>query len=148
MASNATAASCPKPMKPTSNGIFQGDNPLDYALPLAIIQIILVIVLTRILALLLKPLRQPRVIAEIIVCFISLLSSFISVLRIFSIFFLIFAVLFSLFIDVIVCLTTYSYNGPPLCSPFSLKHMVSIDCPRCSTFCTMHFLNFERIQFN
>ncbi|KAG8659081.1 cation/H(+) antiporter 18 [Manihot esculenta] len=66
MASNATAASCPKPMKPTSNGIFQGDNPLDYALPLAIIQIILVIVLTRILALLLKPLRQPRVIAEII----------------------------------------------------------------------------------
>ncbi|KAF2313402.1 hypothetical protein GH714_010807 [Hevea brasiliensis] len=66
MASNATAASCPKPMKATSNGVFQGDNPLDYSLPLAIIQIVLVIVLTRILALLLKPLRQPRVIAEIV----------------------------------------------------------------------------------
>ncbi|XP_021668633.2 cation/H(+) antiporter 18 [Hevea brasiliensis] len=66
MASNATAASCPKPMKATSNGVFQGDNPLDYSLPLAIIQIVLVIVLTRILALLLRPLRQPRVIAEIV----------------------------------------------------------------------------------
>lgn len=29
---------CPKPMKATSNGVFQGDNPLDYALPLAIVQ--------------------------------------------------------------------------------------------------------------
>lgn len=67
MASNGTVgASCPAPMKATSNGAFQGDNPLDYALPLAILQIVLVIVLTRSLAFLLKPLRQPRVIAEII----------------------------------------------------------------------------------
>ncbi|TMW93660.1 hypothetical protein EJD97_011328 [Solanum chilense] len=58
--------SCPKPMKATSNGIFQGDNPLDYALPLAIVQICLVLVLTRVLAYILRPLRQPRVIAEII----------------------------------------------------------------------------------
>ncbi|KAH0644412.1 hypothetical protein KY284_032296 [Solanum tuberosum] len=57
---------CPKPMKATSNGIFQGDNPLDYALPLAIVQICLVLVLTRVLAYILRPLRQPRVIAEII----------------------------------------------------------------------------------
>ncbi|KAG5589429.1 hypothetical protein H5410_039943 [Solanum commersonii] len=57
---------CPKPMKATSNGIFQGDNPLDYALPLAIVQICLVLVLTRVLAYILHPLRQPRVIAEII----------------------------------------------------------------------------------
>ncbi|PIN13278.1 putative K+/H+-antiporter [Handroanthus impetiginosus] len=66
MASNATAANCPSPMKATSNGVFQGDNPLHYALPLVIIQICLVVFLTRLLAYLLRPLRQPRVIAEII----------------------------------------------------------------------------------
>ncbi|KAK6947867.1 Cation/H+ exchanger [Dillenia turbinata] len=54
------------PMKATSNGIFQGDNPLHYALPLAIVQICLVIIVTRALAVLLRPLRQPRVIAEIV----------------------------------------------------------------------------------
>lgn len=56
-------------MKATSNGIFQGDNPLDCALPLAIVQICLVLVLTRVLAYILRPLRQPRVIAEIIVSY-------------------------------------------------------------------------------
>ncbi|XWS50036.1 hypothetical protein CRYUN_Cryun12cG0053800 [Craigia yunnanensis] len=67
MASNATVGQkCPSPMKATSNGVFQGDNPLDFALPLAILQICLVVVLTRGLAFLLRPLRQPRVIAEII----------------------------------------------------------------------------------
>ncbi|CAI9274483.1 unnamed protein product [Lactuca saligna] len=59
-------AQCPPPMKATSEGVFQGNNPLDYALPLVIVQICLVLVLTRVLAYLLKPLRQPRVIAEII----------------------------------------------------------------------------------
>uniref|UniRef100_A0A803PNR8 Cation/H+ exchanger domain-containing protein n=1 Tax=Cannabis sativa TaxID=3483 RepID=A0A803PNR8_CANSA len=43
-----------------------GDNPLEYALPLAIVQIVLVLILTRFLAFLFKPLRQPRVIAEIV----------------------------------------------------------------------------------
>ncbi|KAF7820122.1 cation/H(+) antiporter 18 [Senna tora] len=71
MATNSTFGShsysqCPSPMKATSNGVFQGDSPLDYALPLAILQICLVVVVTRILAFLLKPLRQPRVIAEIV----------------------------------------------------------------------------------
>ncbi|KAE8672492.1 Cation/H(+) antiporter 19 [Hibiscus syriacus] len=67
MASNATVVQkCPSPMKATSNGLFQGDNPLDFALPLAILQICLVVVLTRGLAFLLRPVRQPRVIAEII----------------------------------------------------------------------------------
>ncbi|XP_077251247.1 cation/H(+) antiporter 18-like [Tasmannia lanceolata] len=63
---NVTVHSCPSPMKPTSNGAFQGDNPLDFSLPLAILQICLVLVVTRGLAFLLKPLRQPRVIAEMI----------------------------------------------------------------------------------
>lgn len=65
-------------MKSTSNGVFQGDNPLDYALPLAILQICIVLLVTRGLAYLLKPLRQPRVIAEIIV------SSFLLFLYIFA----------------------------------------------------------------
>ncbi|XP_047970413.1 cation/H(+) antiporter 18-like isoform X1 [Salvia hispanica] len=63
MASNAT---CLPPMKATSNGVFQGDNPLHHALPLLIIQICIVLALTRLLAFLLRPLRQPRVIAEIV----------------------------------------------------------------------------------
>ncbi|CAN6551101.1 unnamed protein product [Malus baccata var. baccata] len=54
------------PMKATSNGSFQGENPLDFALPLLILQIVLVVVFTRTLAFLLRPLRQPRVIAEVI----------------------------------------------------------------------------------
>ena len=65
MAANATK--CPAPMAATSQGAFQGESPLDYALPLAILQICLVVVVTRGLAYLLRPLRQPRVIAEIIV---------------------------------------------------------------------------------
>ncbi|KAJ4787368.1 Cation/H(+) antiporter 19 [Rhynchospora pubera] len=65
-AANATKLACPAPMKATSNGSWQGDNPLDYALPLLILQICIVVVLTRILGYILRPLRQPRVIAEII----------------------------------------------------------------------------------
>lgn len=53
--------------KVASHGAFQGESPLDYALPLIILQICLVVVVTRGLAYLLRPLRQPRVIAEIIV---------------------------------------------------------------------------------
>lgn len=60
-----------KPMKATSDGVFQGENPLHSALPLAILQICIVVVLTRVLAFILRPLRQPRVIAEIIVSCIN-----------------------------------------------------------------------------
>ncbi|RZC93477.1 hypothetical protein C5167_007291 [Papaver somniferum] len=66
MASNATKPVCPPPMKATSNGAFQGDSPLDFAVPLLIMQICLVLVLTRFIAYLLRPLKQPRVVAEII----------------------------------------------------------------------------------
>ncbi|MQM18972.1 hypothetical protein Taro_051972 [Colocasia esculenta] len=66
MAMAAAAATCPAPMKATSNGAWQKENPLDYALPLIILQICLVVALTRFLAFLLRPLHQPRVIAEII----------------------------------------------------------------------------------
>ncbi|KAF8708659.1 hypothetical protein HU200_030039 [Digitaria exilis] len=53
-------------MKATSEGAWQGDSPLRFSLPLIILQVCLVLVLTRGLAFALRPLRQPRVIAEII----------------------------------------------------------------------------------
>eukprot|EP00253_Pinus_taeda_P012348 PITA_12348 len=65
-AANATAQSCAVMMKTTSNGAWQGDNPMNFALPLLIVQICIVLLVTGALAFLLSPLRQPRVIAEII----------------------------------------------------------------------------------
>lgn len=53
-------------IKTSSNGVWEGDNPLDYAFPLLILQTTLILVLSRLLAFLFKPLRQPKVIAEII----------------------------------------------------------------------------------
>lgn len=58
---------CYAPTMITTNGIWQGDNPLDYSLPLFILQLMMVVVLTRILVFILKPLKQPRVISEITV---------------------------------------------------------------------------------
>ncbi|KAJ7957029.1 Cation/H(+) antiporter like [Quillaja saponaria] len=56
---------CYAPTMITTNGIWQGDNPLDYSLPLFILQLTLVVVTTRLLVFILKPIRQPRVISEI-----------------------------------------------------------------------------------
>ncbi|KAF7804561.1 Cation/H(+) antiporter 20 [Senna tora] len=53
-------------IKTSSSGAWQGDNPLNYAFPLLIVQITLVLSVSRFLAFLLKPLRQPKVIAEIL----------------------------------------------------------------------------------
>ncbi|MCO5609175.1 hypothetical protein L7F22_063398 [Adiantum nelumboides] len=66
MASTEGNLTCLKAMAATSNGVWQGDNPVDFALPLLILQICLVLFVTRSLAVLLRPLKQPRVIAEII----------------------------------------------------------------------------------
>ncbi|KAG5592948.1 hypothetical protein H5410_043462 [Solanum commersonii] len=57
---------CYAPTMITTSGIWQGDNPLDYSLPLFIVQLTFVVVITRLLVFILKPLRQPRVIAEIL----------------------------------------------------------------------------------
>ncbi|CAL4936853.1 unnamed protein product [Urochloa decumbens] len=65
MAGGGSSALC-APMKATSEGVWQGDSPLRFSLPLIILQVCLVLVLTRGLAFALRPLRQPRVIAEII----------------------------------------------------------------------------------
>ncbi|KAG8078294.1 hypothetical protein GUJ93_ZPchr0007g3219 [Zizania palustris] len=57
---------CYSPMMITANGIWQGVNPLEFSLPLFILQVAVIVVTTRFLVLLLKPFRQPRVIAEIL----------------------------------------------------------------------------------
>ncbi|KAK4422843.1 Cation/H(+) antiporter 15 [Sesamum alatum] len=57
---------CYCPTMITTNGIWQGEDPLDFSLPLFILQVTLIIVTTRILIFILKPFRQPRVIAEIL----------------------------------------------------------------------------------
>lgn len=54
-------------IRTSSNGAWQGDNLLDFAFPLLIAQTTLILVISRFLAFLLKPLRQPKVIAEIVV---------------------------------------------------------------------------------
>lgn len=58
---------CYSPMMITTIGIWQGDNPLDYSLPLFILQLALIVVTTRLLVIILKPFHQPRVISEILV---------------------------------------------------------------------------------
>ncbi|KAI5067490.1 hypothetical protein GOP47_0018018 [Adiantum capillus-veneris] len=65
MVHNATAPCFPV-REAVSNGVLQGDNPLKFALPLLIIQTTVVLLVTRTMAWLFKPFRQPRVLAEII----------------------------------------------------------------------------------
>ncbi|KAF3794104.1 Cation/H(+) antiporter 20 [Nymphaea thermarum] len=50
----------------SSHGVWQGDNPLHFSFPLLIVQTVLVLCVTRCFAFLLKPIRQPKVIAEIL----------------------------------------------------------------------------------
>ncbi|XP_064953485.1 cation/H(+) antiporter 15-like [Musa acuminata AAA Group] len=49
-----------------TNGIWQGLNPLSFSLPLLIVQNLVIVLVTRVVALLLKPFHQPRLLAEII----------------------------------------------------------------------------------
>ncbi|XP_059663579.1 cation/H(+) antiporter 24-like [Cornus florida] len=51
-------------------GIFYGENPLDFSFPLMLMEISLVILITRILRFLLKPLKQPRIVSEVLGGFI------------------------------------------------------------------------------
>ncbi|XP_007025120.2 PREDICTED: cation/H(+) antiporter 15 [Theobroma cacao] len=48
------------------NGIWQGDNPFTESLPLLVTQLAAILILTRSLYHLLKPLRQPRIISDIL----------------------------------------------------------------------------------
>ncbi|ESW31841.1 hypothetical protein PHAVU_002G272700 [Phaseolus vulgaris] len=49
----------------TSEGFWQKENPLNYALPLFLLQLMLILVVTRLFIFILKPIRQPRVISEL-----------------------------------------------------------------------------------
>ncbi|MCL7050093.1 hypothetical protein MKW94_013949 [Papaver nudicaule] len=60
-----TQVVCYAPNKITFNGIWQGGDPFDYSLPLFILQLAMIVFSTRVFVFLLKPFRQPRVIAEI-----------------------------------------------------------------------------------
>jgi Kef-type K+ transport system membrane component KefB len=72
--SNATADKasipvvCYSNLMMTTNGMWQGDgvNPLEFSLPLFIVQVAVIVATTRLLVVLLRPFRQPRVIAEIL----------------------------------------------------------------------------------
>ncbi|CAN6336106.1 unnamed protein product [Urochloa humidicola] len=64
--SSPASASEMASVKTSSNGVWQGDNPLHFAFPLLLLQALLILVLSRALAVLLRPLRQPKVIAEMV----------------------------------------------------------------------------------
>lgn len=59
-------------IKTSDNGVWQGDDPLHFAFPLLLLQTIVVIFTTRVVAFVLAPLRQPTVVAEIVVCLLAL----------------------------------------------------------------------------
>ncbi|KAF8394860.1 hypothetical protein HHK36_018797 [Tetracentron sinense] len=52
--------------RPHPFGIFYGENPLDFSFPLVLLQISVIVVITRAVRFLLKPLKQPRIISDII----------------------------------------------------------------------------------
>ena len=58
---------CRKTHKTHSLGVFYGENPLESTFLVILFQIVFVIFTISIIRLLLKPLKQPRVISEIIV---------------------------------------------------------------------------------
>uniref|UniRef100_A0ACD5XPQ8 Uncharacterized protein n=1 Tax=Avena sativa TaxID=4498 RepID=A0ACD5XPQ8_AVESA len=66
MSRNRTHLFCFYPSKITMSGIWTGDNPLDFSLPLLLFQILLITFTTRAATLLLSPLRLPRYISEIL----------------------------------------------------------------------------------
>ncbi|XP_027111945.1 cation/H(+) antiporter 24-like [Coffea arabica] len=49
-----------------SFGVFYGENPLQYSVPIMLLEVSMLMVITRILRFILKPLRQPRVVSEIL----------------------------------------------------------------------------------
>lgn len=57
------------------SGIFYGDNPLGHAFSLLLFHLILVYTVTRIARFILKPLKQPNIVSQIIVSFLSYVYS-------------------------------------------------------------------------
>jgi len=59
---------CSSPYMIITNGIWQGDDPLHHSLPLFLIQLLIITLTSRALYVLIRPLRQPMVLSEILVC--------------------------------------------------------------------------------
>lgn len=57
----------------TSRGVFHGEDPLDFSLPLLLLQLSLISIVTRVFQLILKPLGQPVIVSQILVSFHSLI---------------------------------------------------------------------------
>lgn len=51
----------------TSKGVFMGSNPLKYAMPLLLLQVAAIIITSRLLFRLLKPLNQGMISAQVLV---------------------------------------------------------------------------------
>ncbi|KAL7124717.1 hypothetical protein ABFS83_14G067400 [Erythranthe nasuta] len=66
MVMNSTYIICRKIHNDHSYGIFYGLNPLDFSFPLVLLELSFLIVISRVIRFILKPLRQPKVVSEII----------------------------------------------------------------------------------
>lgn len=66
MSPNRTHLFCFYPSKITMSGIWAGDNPLDFSLPLLLFQMLLITFTTRAATFLISPLGLPRYISEIL----------------------------------------------------------------------------------
>lgn len=58
---------CYVPYMLSMNGLWRNEIPVDFSLSLFLIQVAIVVITTRILQLAIRPFRQPRVLAEILV---------------------------------------------------------------------------------
>ena len=58
---------CQKTQHSHPFGVFYGENPLSYSFPLVLLEISFVLLATRLVRFILKPLRQPKIVSEIIV---------------------------------------------------------------------------------
>lgn len=49
-------------------GVFASGNPLDYIVPVFMLQVILSVVISRVIYIVLRPLKQPKLVCNILVC--------------------------------------------------------------------------------
>ncbi|KAB8114038.1 hypothetical protein EE612_053237 [Oryza sativa] len=70
MSMDKTHLMCFYPSKITMGGVWTGDNPLDFSIPLLLFQILLITSTTRAATLLLSPLRLPTYISQILAGFL------------------------------------------------------------------------------
>ena len=65
---NNEFTACYDDTKPIANNYWQAVNPLMKRLPTFMLQLSVLIAFTRVLMLILRPLRQPRFLSEVLVC--------------------------------------------------------------------------------